>query len=278
MEHTVGTLLAAAVPRLNTTGSARLDAELLLAHILRCQRTTLYLDRERAVGADLAARFDSLVAARADGCPLAYLTGRAEFWSLTLEIERSVLVPRPETELVVEVGLGCQLPSSTPIVADLGTGSGAVACAFAHERPQAIVVATDRSAAACGIAQRNAARLGLDGIRVVGANWLAPFHAASFDLILANPPYIGTAEQPELAPGLAFEPAMALFAGTDGLADLRHIVADARRVLRAGGQLVLEHGHAQGPAVRALCAEHGFETCATLRDLAGHERVTRATR
>lgn len=278
MAHTVGSLLAAAVPRLNATGSARLDAELLLAHVLDCPRTALYRDREQAVGADPAARYTELVAARADGCPLAYLTGSAEFWSLTLAIERSVLVPRPETELVVEIGLSCQLPTSTPIVADLGTGSGAIACAFAHERPHAIVVATDRSAAARSLAQRNATRLGLTGIRVVGADWLACFGAASFDLILANPPYIGTVERPTLAPGLAYEPEAALFAGIDGLADLRRIVADARRVLRADGQLVLEHGHAQGAAVRELCAQQGYRACMTARDLAGHERVTRAAR
>jgi len=278
MAHTVGSLLTMAVPRLGATGSARLDAELLLAHSLSCRRTALYTDKGRVVADEVARRFAGLVTARAHGCPIAYLTGCTEFWSLALEIERSVLVPRPETELVVEVGLRCQLASANPTVADLGTGSGAIACAFAHERPHAIVVAVDSSAAARDIAHRNATRLRLGGVRVVGADWLEPFDAAAFDLILANPPYIGTDERPDLAPGLAFEPASALFSGADGLADLRQIVTSARRVLRPGGHLVLEHGHAQGPAVRALCAQHGYKDCTTTRDLAGHERVTQAAR
>lgn len=262
--------------RLQGSDSPRLDAELLLADVLGCGRAALYRDPDRTVEEALAARFDALVAARGEGRPVAYLLGHAEFWSLRLAVNPAVLVPRPETELLVEIALASCAPRRRPTVADLGTGSGAIACAFAHERPDALVIATDRSAAAVAVARSNAEGLGLTAVRTLVADWLEPFADASLDAVLANPPYIGTTESATLDAGLAFEPRAALFAGSDGLAALACIIPAARRVLRAGGFLVLEHGHEQGPAVREMCRCHGFGDCTSTRDLAGHERVTRA--
>ena len=196
---------------------------------------------------------------------------------MPLAISPAVLVPRPETELVVEVALAAAWPAAGGVGVDLGTGSGAIACALAHERPRARVVASDRSAAALRLARDNAAALGLARVHVVQACWLRPFAAGAFDFVLANPPYIGTAEA-DLEPGLVYEPAAALFAGDDGLAALTEIVGDARRCLRPGGLLVLGHGYRQGAAVRALCVRAGLHAIHTHRDLAGHERVTRARR
>ncbi|MEQ8231360.1 MAG: peptide chain release factor N(5)-glutamine methyltransferase [Gammaproteobacteria bacterium] len=266
--------LGAARARLAPSDSARLDAELLLAHVLDCPRTRLYSNPERALDTATLARFEALVAARAAGTPLAYLTGRAEFWSLTLSVAPGVLVPRPETELLVESAL--ELARADATIADLGTGSGAIACAVASELPRAVVVASDRDAAALARAEANVAALGLDTVRCLRSNWLAPFGAATLDLILANPPYIGTSEADGLPPELTHEPPQALFAGADGLDDLRAIAADAPRVLRVGGAIVLEHGATQGAAVRALLGAAGFARVVTRRDLAGHERVTLA--
>lgn len=277
MDPTVGNLVSAATQRLQGSASARLDAELLLAEVIGCGRAALYRDRDRPVEGALVARFDTLIAARSEGRPVAYLLGHAEFWSLTLTVSPAVLVPRPETELLVEIALACCAPHARSTVVDVGTGSGAIACAFAHERGDARVIATDRSAAALAVARSNAERLGLSRIHTVMADWLEPFADASLDAVLANPPYIGSAESHTLDAGLAFEPRAALFAGYDGLAALARIIPAARRVLRAGGWLVLEHGYRQGPAVRELCRRHGFGDCISTRDLAGHERVTRAT-
>lgn len=274
--RTAAAALAAAQARLATLDSARLDAELLLAHVLDCPRTRFYSDPGQLLDAAALARFEALVAARAGGQPLAYLTGRAEFWSLTLAVGPDVLVPRPETELVVDTAL--ELAGDGAVVADLGTGSGAIACAYASERRDALVVAADRDAAALSRARGNATALGLDGVRCVQADWLAPFAAAGFDLLLANPPYIGTAETTPRSRELEHEPRHALFAGRDGLDALRRIAADAPRVLRPGGAVVLEHGAGQGAAVRALLAHAGLVDVATRCDLAGLERVTVARR
>lgn len=274
--RTAAAALAAAQARLAALDSARLDAELLLAHVLGCPRTRFYSDPGQPLDAAALARFEALVTARAGGQPLAYLTGRAEFWSLTLAVGPDVLVPRADTELVVDTAL--ELGGADAVVADLGTGSGAIACAYASERRAARVVASDRDAAALARARDNAAALGLGGIRCVRADWLAPFATASLDLLLANPPYIGTAEPTPLSPELAHEPRHALFAGRDGLDALRRIAADAPRVLRPGGAIVLEHGAGQGAAVRALLTRAGLVAVATRRDLAGLERVTLARR
>lgn len=273
---TVGELLAEAV---RSQPAARLEAELLLGDVLALNRAGLLRERDTPVAAAAAARFASLLAAHRAGRPVAQLLGRREFWSLTLEINEHVLVPRPDTEILVEVGLQLLGEAPTGAVVDLGTGSGAVALALASELEGRVVIGVDDAAPALRIAARNVARLAPARVRLLRARWLAALAPASCALILSNPPYL-EANDPALAAdgALRFEPVHALASGADGLEDLREIVADAPRCLLAGGWLALEHGATQGPAVRALLADAGFDSIDTRRDLAGHERVSHGRR
>ncbi len=273
---TVAAALRAATARLADSESARLDAELLLADSLGVTRTRLYSRLEFELDAASVARFDALIDARARHTPLAYLIGRAEFWSLDFHVTADVLVPRPETELLVEQALAAWPPHKPGVLIDLGTGSGVVAAALAHERPALTVLASDVCAAALIVARGNFNRLGLSRIGCLRAPWLTAIAAQSCDVILSNPPYVGAAEAVDKAVG--FEPSLAVFADDDGAAALVAIVAEAPRCLKRGGYIALEHGFQQGEMVRALLATNGFTRSATHRDLAGHERVTSAWR
>jgi len=255
---------------------ARLDAEVLLAHALGRPRGWLLAHPEAEPPAHATRAYLSLVARRARGEPVAYLTGLREFWSLALEVTPATLIPRPETELLVEACLR-RLPADAAWrIADLGTGSGAVALAIARERPSCRVIATDVDAGALAIAGRNVARLGLANVELRRGDWLETLGAAECDVIASNPPYVADAD-PHLARGdVRFEPRAALAAGADGLAAIRIIVAGAGARLAPGGRLVLEHGYHQGDAVRALLLDAGFSDIETHRDLAGHARVTEA--
>lgn len=250
------------------------DAALLLAHALGKSRSWLFAHADDALGEAEAARFDVLLARRAAGEPVAYLTGWRGFWTLELAVTPATLVPRPETELLVDLALA-RLPVDAPVrVADLGTGSGAIALAIASERPRAQVLATDASSAALDVARGNAARNGIGNVAFRLGSWLQPLGEDTFDLIASNPPYIAEGD-PHLARGdLRFEPAMALSCGADGLDAIRVIVRDAPACLRPGGWLLLEHGWEQGDAVRALLAAAGFADVATERDLAQRDRVS----
>lgn len=272
-EATVQELLREGQAALTALDSARLDADLLLGHTLGCSRVDLICRREAAVPAALAARYRTLLAGRAEGRPMAYLLGRQEFWSLDLAVSEAVLVPRPETELLVSLALARCPVDQTCAVLDLGTGSGAIALAVASERPRATVVALDRSAAAVAQAEANRARLGLDNVRCMTGNWLTGI-SQTFDLIMSNPPYIAEGDPALAGEGLCFEPRSALVAGADGLADLRIIANAANARLQPGGWLLLEHGARQGAAVRELLEKAGFTCISTTRDLADHERVT----
>jgi release factor glutamine methyltransferase len=266
-------LLAAASQRIGG-GDARLDAELLLAHALGVSRARLYAWPEHAPDPAERDAFERLVAARARGEPLAYLTGRREFWSLDLAVTPDVLIPRHDTELLVELALE-RIPRQRALrIADLGTGSGAVALAIARERPLACVTATDASAAALDVARRNAERLGIGNVAFAAGDWYAAVGDARFDLIVSNPPYIA-ADDAHLGEGdLRFEPASALASGPDGLDAIRSIVGGASAHLTNGGALLLEHGFDQSLPVRALLEAAGFDGVASVRDTAGHERVT----
>ncbi|ODU53603.1 MAG: protein-(glutamine-N5) methyltransferase, release factor-specific [Lysobacteraceae bacterium SCN 69-48] len=250
------------------------DAALLLAHALGKSRSWLFAHADDALGEAEAARFDVLLARRAAGEPVAYLTGWRGFWTLELAVTPATLVPRPETELLVDLALA-RLPVDAPVrVADLGTGSGAIALAIASERPRAQVLATDASSAALDVARGNAARNGIGNVAFRLGSWLKPLGEDTFDLIASNPPYIAEGD-PHLARGdLRFEPAMALSCGADGLDAIRVIVRDAPACLRPGGWLLLEHGWDQGDAVRALLAAAGFVDVATERDLEQRDRVS----
>ena len=248
------------------------EAEYLLATALGLNRTQLRLRLDAPVPADVAVRFHDHIARRAAGEPVAYLHGEREFWSLPLRVGPGVLVPRPDTECLVEVALRFLQGQATVSVLDLGTGSGAIALALASELPAARIVAVELSPTALAIAANNIARLAPGRVELLQGNWFAPVGAQRFTCIVSNPPYLA-ADDPHL-PSLAAEPLEALVSGADGLECYREIVAGAPAHLETSGLLAMEHGHLQGAAVRALLEDRGFSGVVTHRDLAGHERVT----
>lgn len=265
-------LLPAAADRLQAvSGSPRLDAELLLAHLLECDRSALIVRSRDSLAPQTCDDFERLLQRRRAGEPLAYLTGRREFWSLVLQVTPDVLVPRPETELLVEWGLACLAGRRAPRVADLGTGSGCIALAIASERPDAQVQAMDASPAAIAVAKDNARRLELERVSFEIATF-AQFQSAPMDLVLANPPYVADGD-PHLA-ALEHEPRTALVADDEGMADLRQIAGRALEWLVPGGWLLMEHGAGQGAAVREILAQAGLADVETRRDLAGLERTS----
>ena len=254
--------------------NARLEAELLLVLALGCSRVTLLCDRTRRLAVTERTRLEVLVTARSRGVPLAYLRGEHEFWSLNFFVNEAVLVPRAETEHLVALALAKLDMFAAPRVADLGTGSGALAVALAHERPAAFVIAVERDAAALEVAVRNVTRHQVRNVELLQASWLSALNAQAFEVILANPPYISDADPALEGDGVSYEPRGALTAGHDGLAALREISRMAPRALSPGGWLLLEHGATQGHAVRELLTQANFTQISTARDFAGHERVT----
>lgn len=266
--------LADALLRAAAARIGRIDAEPLLLHALGRDRAWLFAHGRDPVAAAAVAEFERLVTRREAGEPVAYLIGRRGFWTLDLRVSPATLIPRPETETLVEQALACVDDAPARRIADLGTGSGAIALALAHERPRAQVVAVDLSAAALDVARANAVDHALDNVEFRQGSWLAPLQGECFDLIVSNPPYIAESD-PHLGQGdLRHEPAAALASGIDGLDAIRTIVADAPGHLRAGGWLLLEHGWDQAAAVAALLSAHGFTAVATHRDLEARDRVT----
>ncbi len=265
--------LGQALGRANALGLARLDAQLLLLHVLgRSEqgRAWLLAHDEDPLEASSQSAFDTLCQRRQAGEPVAYLLGRKEFFGLELQVDARVLVPRPDTETLVEWALEALTGLQAPRVLDLGTGSGAIALALAHRRPDAHVEAVDRSADALAVAQANARRLGLP-VRWRQASWLDGADTG-WDLIVSNPPYI--AEHDPHLPALAHEPHAALVAGPEGLDDLRAIVAQARNHLAPGAWLLLEHGWDQAEAVCALLTRAGYTQVQTRTDLGGKARCS----
>lgn len=250
------------------------EAELLLAHVLDRPRSWLYAHGDAELRAEAAARFGALVARRAEGVPVAYLTGCRGFRDFDLAVTPATLIPRPETELLVDLALEKLRADRAWRLADLGTGSGAIALSLARERPRASVLATDASAAAVEVAAGNARRLGVGNVAFATGHWWDAVAGARFDLVASNPPYIAAGD-PHLSRGdLRHEPPAALASGADGLDAIRDIAAGAAAHLMPGGWLLLEHGHDQGPAVRDLLAVAGLGDIGTTRDLEGRERVT----
>lgn len=261
-----------ALRQARVAGLDRADAELLLAAVLERPRTFLLAWPEHLLSMDQQQRMQSWVAARASGVPVAYLLGRQAFFGLELAVSNAVLVPRPETELLVEHALGQGQPEAALRVLDLGTGSGAIALAIAHARPGWEVHAVDRSSAALDIARANARRLGVR-VQFHLGDWLAALPAGlHFHGVLSNPPYLA-ADDPHL-PSLRHEPAGALVAGSDALADLHTLVDTVPQVLHAGGWLALEHGWNQSPAVCAALRARGYTEVGHTLDLAGHPRIS----
>ncbi len=268
---TIESLLKSA--ELPDSPSPRLDAELLLAHALGQSRSYLRTWPEREPDAAQCAAFAALLERRRAGEPVAYLLGRQGFWSLDLEVAPHTLIPRPDTELLVETALALG-PGGPARVLDLGTGTGAIALAVACERPAWQVLGVDRVSEAVQLAERNRARLGLGNARFVESVWFSTLGGERFALIVGNPPYIAAADRHLSEGDVRFEPASALVAGEDGLDDIRRIVAEAPEHLEAGGWLLLEHGYDQAEAVRALFAARGFAAVESRRDLGGHQRIT----
>jgi release factor glutamine methyltransferase len=262
--------LAAATQRLGE----RVEAELLLLHLLGRPRSWLFAHADEALPPGVEDAFAALVARREAGEPVAYLTGRRGFWTLELEVTPATLIPRPETELLVELALARLPQHGSPRVADLGTGSGAIALAIARECPHARVLATDASAAALAVARRNAEVNQVRNVTFARSDWFAALEGERFDLVVSNPPYIA-ADDPHLQQGdLRYEPPGALASGRDGLDDIRRIVSGARAHLRPDGWLLFEHGWEQGAAVRGLLEAAGYREVFTAPDLERRDRVS----
>lgn len=275
MALTIEKLLDSAAARLDATSdSPRLDAELLLAQVLGKSRTQLRTRPDLEIDDTSQRAFDGLLLARLQGTPLAYLAGEREFWSLPFRLSRATLIPRPETESLVETALASIPDDQAWRVADLGTGSGIVAVAIASERLLCRITATDVDQAALDIAGENAARLGLGNIEFRCGSWYEPLGNLRFDVIVSNPPYVREGD-PHLDQGdVRFEPRRALVSGADGLDAIRLIIENAPAHLRPGGRLLLEHGYDQAEAIRALFEANRFIEVRSTRDLSGHERVT----
>ncbi len=274
-QYTVRGLLDAARAAL-TGDEASSEAHMLLAHALGRDRAWLVAHRDDVVAPALAGQFHCCLSRRVAGEPVAYIIGHRGFHALDFALTPDVLIPRPETELLVELALQ-RIPQSVKVdIVDLGTGSGAIALAIANARPQARVLATDASVPALDVARGNARRLGIDNIDFAQGDWCAALGQRRFDGIVSNPPYIAENDAHLVQGDLRFEPRSALASGADGLDAIRRIVRDAPRHLHAGGWLLLEHGFDQGMAVRGLLQQSGFVEVFTARDLEDRERVSGA--
>jgi release factor glutamine methyltransferase len=272
---TVRAAIDAAARALRSASTTPLaDAEILLRHVMGLTRVDVLVDPGRPLSDVQCAQYAALVERRERGEPVSYLTGRREFWSLELAVSPATLIPRPETELLVERAAARIGANTASIVADLGTGCGAVALAIAHERPRTRIIAIDCSASALAVARDNAQRLGLANVEFRLGDWLTAAPDVRFDVIVSNPPYV-RAGDPHLEQGdLRFEPPTALVAGGDALDAIRRIIGMARAYLTSAGWLLLEHGFDQAPDVRAVLARFGFQEIRTYNDVSGHERVT----
>jgi release factor glutamine methyltransferase len=267
--------LAAATARIaGASDSPRLDAEILLAWVLGVPRSRLFTDPESVLTDASAHDFRAAVCRRRQGEPVAYIIGRKEFWSLDLIVSPATLVPRPETETLVEQALRLIAADDPCRVLDLGTGSGAIAIVIASERPRAEIVATDMSPAALDIARRNADLHAVRNIHFVEGNWIEPVRSQRFEVVVSNPPYV--CDNDAVLKTLHHEPRAALAAGPQGMDAIRTIAETARAVLVADGWLLLEHGAGQRDAVAAVMRGFGWTDISCFRDLSGQPRVTRA--
>lgn len=278
MNNSVGGLISSSVERISGSDSgsdtARLDAELMLAHVLGRSRTWLFIWPEYELDAEQGSRFEELLQQRIVGKPIAHILGRREFWGLDLQCDEHTLIPRPETELLVETALSLDLPADARIL-DLGTGTGAIALALQSERPKWQVTAVDLIPGAIGLAQRNAESLGISRINWFQGSWFDALPIkTTFDLIVSNPPYVESSS-PYLEQGdLRFEPRSALVSGTEGMDDIQQIISAAKPYLVDSGYLLIEHGSTQGALVEQNFAQEAYRSIVGFKDLAGLDRAT----
>lgn len=269
--------LAEAKRRLNSPATAAVDAEILLGYVLGATRSYLHTWPERNVDTAQLAQFYALIERRRAGEPIAYITGRREFWSLELNVTRDTLIPRAETELLVELALQRIPAPAVWNIADLGTGCGAIALALARERPHCKIVAADISPAALEVARANARQLNIHNIEFrladITGQWHAPLKAECFDMIVSNPPYVSSHDPHLTQDDLRFEPRMALEAGADGLRDLRAIATQVRPHLKPGAWLLLEHGFDQAAELARILSNLGYHDIEDYEDIAGMPRT-----
>ncbi|MCK5499350.1 MAG: peptide chain release factor N(5)-glutamine methyltransferase [Gammaproteobacteria bacterium] len=271
---TVTELLQKAEQDINCSSSARLDAEILLCDVMRFNRSKIYSHPDQPVADEKLTLFKSLIEQRRQGHPIAHLTGKKEFWSLELAINEDTLIPRPETECLVETSLQLIPDDKECNILDLGTGSGAIAIAIASERPHCNIIATDINANALAMAKKNAAFHGLTNIQFLVSDWYKNIPAQTFDLIVSNPPYIKQDDEHLSQGDVRFEPKLALIAGTDGMQAINIILELAKTFLASDARLLVEHGYDQKELVRHGFLVNGFNQVTTIQDLSGQDRIT----
>lgn len=255
--------------------SAKLDAQVLLLHILQKPHSYLFTWPESTLSTEQQQQFDTFCQRRLNGEPVAHITGQREFWSLSLEVNATTLIPRPDTETLVEQALEMAVPSNAKVL-DLGTGTGAIALALGSEMPTWQITAVDRVADAVALATRNQQRLAINNVQVKQSNWFSALNGEKFHLIVSNPPYIETTDIHLKQGDVRFEPLSALVADDDGLADIKQIITQSRDYLHAKGYLLIEHGFEQSGAVSQFFAQMGFINIKTVKDLCNNDRVTLA--
>jgi release factor glutamine methyltransferase len=255
--------------------NARLDSEILLAHVLSVPRIKLYTDSSALVTKAQEQKYMRHVEKRSEGVPIPYITGYSEFWSLPIIVTKDVLIPRPETELLVEIAKELSsLFQKPPTVADAGTGSGAIAAAYAKEHPNAKIVATDTSTAALAVAKRNFDTLNVNHIELIRDDWLTAICNNSLDMIITNPPYVDASDTHLMSLSTSFEPTKALYAENRGMSEINKLIRASNRCLKPGGFLLVEHGFAQKTRVVRSFLKNNFVSISTRQDLAGLDRVT----
>ena len=256
-----------------TSDSARLDTEILLAHCLCKQRSYLYAWPEKLLSAAQHDSFNTALSERAEGYPIAYLIGYQEFWSLKLKVTPDVLIPRADTERLVETALEKMVDLKQPKILELGTGSGAIALALATERPDSDITATDFSEAALAVAEENRQTLNIENIGFVESDWFSRISRKQYDLVVSNPPYISPSDK-HLCTNIRYEPMTALVSEDNGLDDLLHIATYAPNYLTADGWLILEHGYEQAESVGAILKKAAYRQISCLQDLSGNDRIS----
>lgn len=276
MAHTLEQAIAAGADLLALSSeSAKLDAQVLLLHILQKPRSYLFTWPEHALSDEQQSQFNVFIQRRLKGEPVAHITGLREFWSLSLEVNATTLIPRPDTETLVEQALEIALPATAKVL-DLGTGTGAIALALGSEMPNWQITAVDRVSDAVALATRNQQRLAINNVHVKQSNWFSELHGEKFNLIVTNPPYIESSDIHLNQGDVRFEPLSALVADDCGMSDIKQIITQSRDYLSSNGYLLIEHGFEQGEAVRHFFKKMAFVNIKTVKDLGNNDRVTLA--